>query len=448
MKFISIKYQFILSLFLLMTLVFTSIYIGLNVFMPNVYESQIQKELENEILELDLLIKNSSEATRVFNINAFMNASPYKIDIYTLSGSGLYESIGNDLTTQTKIALLQGPIVSRFFDGNRSFYTRIETTESNIIQMSFDVESLNQFINVMNTLTVYLGLLGFFIAIIISFVMGSYITKPIISLSKDVLSNSTIKPLKRSDEIGTLSRSLVKYQDDIHQLILKLKNELEREKSQDILMKTFIANTSHEIQTPLSIMLVAVETLEDKILHENDQTYTHMIKTEIKHLEHLIKDMMILSLSSSNKLELTKSKHDLNTLLEEMYNQITLIYPHAHIQLNLPSKKTMIMFDRAKLKQVFYNVIVNALTHQKLTSDVKIEVVIDKNEVLVTVCNPNSFINDAHLPHIFDTFYKVDSKGKGLGLAIVKTVLDAHGFTYAYENKLSGVSFNIHMGKH
>jgi signal transduction histidine kinase len=204
--------------------------------------------------------------------------------------------MGKDLTTQTKIALLQGPIVSRFFDGNRSFYTRIETTESYIIQMSFDVESLNQFINVMNTLTVYLGLLGFFIAIIISFVMGSYITKPIISLSKDVLSNTTIKPLRRSDEIGTLNRSLVKYQDEINQLILKLKNELEREKSQDILMKTFIANTSHEIQTPLSIMLVAVETLEDKILHDHDQTYTHMIKTEIKHLEHLIKDMMILSL--------------------------------------------------------------------------------------------------------------------------------------------------------
>jgi signal transduction histidine kinase len=103
--------------------------------------------------------------------------------------------------------------------------------------------------------------------------------------------------------------------------------------------------------------------------------------------------------------------------------------------------------DRAKLKQVFYNVIVNALTHQKLTSDVKIEVVINKNEVLVTICNPNSFIEDAHLPHIFDTFYKVNSKGKGLGLAIVKTVLDAHGFTYAYENKLSGVCFNVQMGK-
>jgi signal transduction histidine kinase len=212
-------------------------------------------------------------------------------------------------------------------------------------------------------------------------------------------------------------------------------------------MKTFIANTSHEIQTPLSIMLVAVETLEDKILHDNNQTYTHMIKTEIKHLEYLIKDMMLLSLSSSNKLDLSKSNHDLNALLEEINNQIKLIYPHAHIQLNLPNKKIMIMFDRAKLKQVFYNVIVNALTHQKLTSDVKIEVVINKNEVLVTICNPNSFIEDAHLPHIFDTFYKVNSKGKGLGLAIVKTVLDAHGFTYAYENKLNGVCFNVQMGK-
>jgi two-component system sensor histidine kinase VanS len=447
MKFMSIKYQFIVSIILLITLVFATIYIGLNVFMPRVYESQIQSELKKEIIDLDILIKNSSETMRTFNISAFTKASPYNIDIYTLTGSGLYDSIGKELTTQTKISLLQGPIVSRFFDGSRGFYTRIETTDLFIIQVSFDVESFEQFITVMNTLTIYLGLIGFFIAIIISFIFGSYMTKPIISLSKDVLNNTTIKPLKRYDEIGTLSRSLAQYQEDINQLIIKLKNELEREKDQDILMKTFIANTSHEIQTPLSIMLVAVETLEDKILGQSDQIYTHMIKTEIKHLEHLIKDMMILSLSSSNKLEIVKTTHDLNTLFEEIKKQMTLIYPNAHIYMKLPMKKTMIFCDRAKIKQVFYNVIINALTHQKTTSDVKIELRIDKEDVFVSVCNPNSYIDEKHMPHIFDTFYKVDSKGKGLGLAIVKTVLDGHGFTYAYENKLNGVCFSVHMEK-
>ena len=447
MKFISIKYQFIVSMVLLIMLVFTTIYIGLNVFMPNVYESQIQNELKEEILKLDALIKNSSESTLTFNMTSFSNASPYNIDIYSLTGSGLYNSLGKELTTQTKIALLQGTITSRFFDGNRAFYTRIETTDRFIIQMSFDVESFNQFIEVMNTLTFYLGILGLSISIIISFFMGSYITKPIISLSKDVISYNSVKPLKRRDEIGTLSRSLNQYQIEINQLILKLKNELEREKSQDVLMKTFIANTSHEIQTPLSIMLVALETLEDKVLSKHNQTYTQMIKTEIKHLEHLIKDMMILSLSSTHNLELSKAPHNIHILLEEIKNQMHLIYPNADIKLIVPNKKTTVLCDRSKMKQVFYNVIVNALTHQKETRDVKIEVRIDKEDVFISICNPNSFISFEHLPHIFDTFYKVDSKGKGLGLAIVKTVLDAHGFTYAYENKTNGVCFNLHMDK-
>lgn len=444
MKFISIKYQFILSMILLIVLVFTTIYVGLNVLMPNVYENQIQDELLSEISELDALIKNSSEATQTFNINAFTNASPYKIDIYSLAGIGVLNSLGKELTTQTKISLQNGPIMSRFFDGNRSFYTRIETTETYIYQMSFDIQSFNQMLEVMNTLTLYLGLLGLMISSIISFIIGSFVTKPIVRLSLDVLNKETLHPLKRRDEIGTLSYSIHQYQKDVEQLIVKLKNELEREKNQDKLMKTFIANTSHEIQTPLSIMLVAVETLEDKFLTQNSQPYSQMIKTEIKHLEFLIKDMMILSLSTTNALELNKSPHELSKLLEEVVNQAQLIHPKAHINMHPSKENTTLMCDRSKMKQVFYNVINNALLHQKKTSDVKIELKLVHQTISISISNPNSYIEKSHLPHIFDTFYKVNSKGKGLGLAIVKTVLDAHGFTYAYENTKEGVCFSMH----
>jgi signal transduction histidine kinase len=443
MKTLSMRYQIFLSMMLLIALLFFTIYLGMNELVPKLYETQIQKELQQEIIELEEQVLSTASSLNL-NLASFIEASSYKIDIYTLDGQGVFHSTSQVLRIQTLILLQNGVIESRFFDSGRLFYTRIVTLDTYIVQLSADVASFYTMLDVVNTLTFVLGMSTIVLGIVISFILSKRMSQPIKNLTQQVLSNESIIPMKRYDEIGVLSQTLYQYQSRLEHIIEELKRELAKEKHQDVLMKTFIANISHELQTPLSVMLIATETLEDKVISKDvKQSYTDMIKSEIFHLKHMTQDLLMIASKQTGVLELHKATHDVNQLFIEVIAEMKLIHPEAIITMNANKKVMMYSFDRVKMKQVLYNIIKNGLIHQMNTKNMTIELTSLKKELHISLCNPNSHIDDEDLPHIFDSFYKKDSKGSGLGLSIVKSVLEAHHVAYHIKNKDQGVCFHM-----
>lgn len=443
MRKLPIFYQVFVYVMAAMIVLLLSLFVITNQIVPSLYETLIQNEMDDtidDIQSVQTLNPNTIQST----LEILIRELPYELLIFNQNGEGIYQFEGNRLTVSTIIQLNEGPIEEIFFNGNRAYFTRIEFNDEWIIQTSFDVESFYQLIKVINQSFTYLSLLAFLISIVLSLVISKTLTSPITRLTKSVQSNHMISKTLRHDEIGILTNAIHTYQNELNALIQKLEIEIQREKSQDQLTKTFIANVSHEIQTPLSIMLIALETLEDSVeSHDYNSNLMQTIKSEIKHLEHLTKDMMVLSTHKTTVLALSKSTRSLQDLLTEVKNELSFLYPNVEFIMDFSHEKTIVHVDQSKFKQVLYNVMNNAIIHQKNSKQVWIQVSDDNDVTTLKIHNKGSNLSPQDRPHIFDTFYKVNSKGSGLGLAIVKTILDAHALDYDIYNEHQGVSFEI-----
>ena len=196
-------------------------------------------------------------------------------------------------------------------------------------------------------------------------------------------------------------------------------------------MKLLIANVSHEFQTPLAIMLGAIETLADnKNLSIDHKTkYFDMINLEIKRLENLTKDILKLS-----KIQITDEQMDhfnINDFFEEIVDNIKLIHKNEKIILDLEKSNPYILFNRNRFEQVLINILTNSIKHKK-KGKIAIKSFTNDSKVQIEVSNEVDNLFEKDLPHLFDAFYKKSSNGNGLGLAIVKSILEKQKVKFGF----------------
>ena len=222
--------------------------------------------------------------------------------------------------------------------------------------------------------------------------------------------------------------------------------------------KDFVANVSHELKTPITSIKGFSETLLDGALGDKQtaEYFLAIILKESDRLQNLIQDLLDLSKIEQQGFQLSIQPCDLREILEDISVILESKAKEKKVELTLtlPENLTYIEGDIYRLKQIFINLINNALTYTPQDGAVHVKVEKHDEYALVIVSDTGIGINQEEIPRIFERFYRVDrarsrnSGGTGLGLAIVKHLVEAHKGQISVQSEVGkGTTFTVKLNK-
>lgn len=232
-----------------------------------------------------------------------------------------------------------------------------------------------------------------------------------------------------TDIIGDVSKNVVSWAQES-------KNEISQLKAQAEFRKEFIGNLAHELRTPAFNMQGFLLTLLEGGLDDPNINERYLQKAD-KNLDRLIE--LINDLDKISKLEagvdnLELSSFNVSELAADVIEEQEERAKEAKVQLVLKpnNANTQVQADKAKIAQVFTNLITNSIRYGVENGSTTISFHDMADRILVEVEDNGIGISENNLPRLFERFYRVDksrdrnSGGSGLGLAIVKHIMDAH----------------------
>lgn len=215
--------------------------------------------------------------------------------------------------------------------------------------------------------------------------------------------------------------------------------------------KDFIANASHELRTPITIIRGFAETLQDlpELSQEMLKEITEKIVRTCGRLDKLVRSLLTLAdieNLSKDRLKLT----DLIALAENCKHLLLTAHPNVHLSIKCQLDTAPIVADTDLFELAILNLLENAIKYSQAPAYIELKIYQEGQELFLSVHDQGIGISDADLPHIFDRFYTVDkarsrkSGGAGLGLSIVKTIVDKHNGRIIATSKLNaGSTFTI-----
>ena len=197
----------------------------------------------------------------------------------------------------------------------------------------------------------------------------------------------------------------------------------------------FVSNVSHELRTPLASVKALVETLQDGALEDRDtaRDFLRRIHGDVDRMTAMVSELLELSQLESGHAPIHLAPVDLRSVVDETELEFAMRLESAKLNLNLdlPDGLPYVMGDADKLSQVLRNLVENAVKFTPEGGSIDISATASGQWVELRVSDTGVGIAPAHLPHVFERFYKVDRSrkddGTGLGLAIVKHLVEAHG---------------------
>jgi two-component system, OmpR family, phosphate regulon sensor histidine kinase PhoR len=199
----------------------------------------------------------------------------------------------------------------------------------------------------------------------------------------------------------------------------------------------FVANVSHEMRTPLAIIMGALETLVDPTLEDSDRSrFLEMAQVNADRMKNIVDDLLELSRIEAEGEEMALAPVDVEQPVRSAAKALQLAADSKRIRLVVepPSRSPIIVDGHAKrLEQVFTNLIDNAIKYTPDGGTVIVRVMPRETDVTIEVEDTGIGIPTHSLQRVFERFYRVDKGrsrqmgGTGLGLAIVKHATRAHG---------------------
>lgn len=335
-----------------------------------------------------------------------------------------------------------------------------------IVIMSTPVAGLKESVNISNKFLIYVAVIGFFITVIITFLITKMITSPILQLAE--ISNKMGKldftaryEGKRSDEIQTLGQNMNYMSDRLKKAISKLqeanevlKEDIKRKEAIDEMRKDFIANVSHELKTPIALIQGYAEGLNEGLCEDEESRkyYTEVIMDESEKMNKMVKQLLTLSSLESGNSILHKEDFNMTSLTEGVLSSISILIGEKNVKVNFDTSRDIFLYaDEFKIEEVVTNYISNAIHHVNDNGTIKIDVSEDESNVYFSVYNTGNQIPEKDLANVWEKFFKVDKAhsrsygGSGIGLSIVKAIVEAHGGAVKVVNKSDGVEFGFRI---
>ena len=365
----------------------------------------------------------------------------YSITNIVNGRSDFFEMLGSDMAAQIysqvsnsggeQIFTLKNSERSGFpFGGNQeeSFvYIKLCSTStgaSRMIVLTSALTPVDATINTLKILLLAISAVMIIMAIILAIVLSRSISKPIEAI------NESAKKLAEGDyetEFASFgSRETMELADTLNYTRVELGKV-------ESLRRELIANVSHDLRTPLTMIKGYSEVMRD-IPGENSPENVQVIIDETERLTSLVNDMLDISKLESGNMKIDPSTMNLTESIKNIMHRYDKLSDY-HFSFDY-DEEVWVYADELKISQVVYNLVNNALTYTGEDKTIKVVQTVNDGKVRVSVIDTGEGIEQNQLQNIWDRYYKVDKahkraqKGTGLGLSIVKKILDLHGGNY------------------
>ncbi|MBP3775431.1 MAG: response regulator [Prevotella sp.] len=220
------------------------------------------------------------------------------------------------------------------------------------------------------------------------------------------------------------------YKQRIHELQL----QQEQQEQMNEMKLRFFTNISHDLRTPLSLIISPVEELSKQVKDPQQLSTLQMIRRSADHLLSLVNQILDFRRLESGREKLVSSYGDIITLLRDICNAFQLKADKEHIQFSFQSYVEHVdtFFDKDKMTKIMMNLLSNAFKFTEAGGSVTVGVDIADRQVVVTVADTGVGIPDADKERIFDRFFQSESgnrmsMGSGIGLHIVREYVRLQG---------------------
>ncbi len=253
----------------------------------------------------------------------------------------------------------------------------------------------------------------------------SRMTKPLRGMAVAAKSFSTGDftvrvPAEGEDEIAQLARSFNHMADSMADL--------------ESVRRSFIANVSHELKTPMMTIGGFIDgILDGTVPEEKRKQYLEIVSEEIKRLSRMVKSMLSIARIEAGDMKLNPTDFDINELVCRTVFAFEQKIEEKQLEImGLESDEVFVNADNDLIHQVIYNLIDNAVKFVNDGGCISFAYAVRDGSVFVSVKNTGAGIAQQELPRLFDRFYKTDKSrsldktGVGLGLYIVQTIVNQH----------------------
>lgn len=292
---------------------------------------------------------------------------------------------------------------------------------------------------------------GTFFALIISFLVAYFVSNKV---SKPIskMTTESKKMASGNYDLNFDESSII----EINELANTLNNTSKELSKTENLRRELLANVSHDLKTPLTLIRANAEMVRDITFNNEKKRNNNLsvIINETERLNLLVEDILDLSKAQSKTMKLEVRRVNLNELVKSILTRYNVLKERDGYNIIFKSDAVfLVKADVKKLEQVIYNLINNAINYTGSDKVVKINLIDHKNFVRLEVVDTGKGIKKEDLKYIWDKYYKADKSyhrgtlGTGLGLSIVKNILELHGFKYGVQTSNKGTNFYFDMPK-
>lgn len=247
----------------------------------------------------------------------------------------------------------------------------------------------------------------------------------------------------------------VKMEKDNHgflnELTERINNIAQDLGSIETLRQNFVADVSHEIQSPLTSISGYAGLLEnDDLTHAERMHYIEIIQVESKRMSKLSTNLLKLSSLDIGVISLTKAKFRLDKQIQNISILLEPQWSKKDLLIDAELDKVIIYADEELLSQVWINLIHNAIKFTPEGGTIRIALTGDFQKISCTIADTGVGIALKHQLHIFERFYKVDKSrdrslgGNGLGLSMVRRIVTLHGGKVTLKSEIEkGAAFTV-----
>ena len=286
--------------------------------------------------------------------------------------------------------------------------------------------------------------------LLFSFLIGYFISKKLSNLIEKI--NKTAKIMAQGDYENAyffIDENIL----ELNELVATLNQTNDELTKIDELQKEILANVSHDLKTPLTMIKAYAEMVRD-LTYKDDikrEDNLNVIIEETDRLNLLVNDIIELTKINNDLQNLNITEFDLVELINSIINRFGIMDANFVFKNKLP---IIVKADKIRIEQVIYNLIINAINYTGKDKKVIINLKENDKYVHVEIKDTGKGIDEEDLKLIWKRYYKVDKKyrrekkGSGIGLSIVENILKKHKFNYGVNSiKNKGTTFYFDIDK-
>ena len=359
----------------------------------------------------------------------------------------IYEKYTTDFINSNKTEAEYKLIDSKY--NSQILVKCIKLDDGKFVFITTLLEPIGSTTSILTSQLIIVTIIVLFLALWLAYFISRKISSPIIKINKNAkkMSNGEFNIDFKTD-------SNIK---EIVELSETLNKALEELSKTDEIRRELMANISHDLKTPLTMIKAYSEMVRDLTYNDEEKRNANLntIIEETDRLNLLVNDILELSKVQSSVVGINIESFDMNETIKNIIKRLDCFKEQKNYKFIYENKKELIVLaDKKEIEKVIYNLLSNAINYVGNDLQVIVKVTEKKDTYLVEVTDHGKGIKQADIELIWDKYYRTDKNhkrsdiGTGLGLSIVKGILVKHSFDYGVSSKLGkGTTFYFEINK-